>query len=260
MIDIDYTEVPYLQEILSYLPINPIDSEDLTTYLENVSNVIAINYKYGQYQFSYFGVHLLFMSYIYCSIWKISQIESNRYMDSLMFVRAYNGRENDLHIDINNIDSIFNYSLIPEKDVSKFFKIIELDISQIKQISNLIGLRDEMAHALGKFKILTAEEFDIRIDSILKSMEQINSKMTSIMKKWYLNVVLDFCNGKYNEYSNETDFIEEQMVQNFKLSINELLKLNSVSLSSLISQRRMLKNKINKFKKSLNSYCEIFGV
>ena len=122
MIDIDYTEVPYLQEILSYLPINPIDSEDLTTYLENVSNVIAINYKYGQYQFSYFGVHLLFMSYIYCSIWKISQIESNRYMDSLMFVRAYNGRENDLHIDINNIDSIFNYSLIPEKDVSKLGK------------------------------------------------------------------------------------------------------------------------------------------
>lgn len=27
--DIDYTEIPYLQKILNYLPINPNDEEDI---------------------------------------------------------------------------------------------------------------------------------------------------------------------------------------------------------------------------------------
>ena len=33
--EIDYTEVPYLQEILNYLPINPDDEEDINSYVNN---------------------------------------------------------------------------------------------------------------------------------------------------------------------------------------------------------------------------------
>ena len=50
--EIDYTEVPYLQEILNYLPINPDDEEDINSYVNNVTNLIAVNYKYEQYQLS----------------------------------------------------------------------------------------------------------------------------------------------------------------------------------------------------------------
>ena len=48
---VDYTEVPYLQEILNYLPIDPADEEDVINYIQNVTNLIAVNYKYEQYQF-----------------------------------------------------------------------------------------------------------------------------------------------------------------------------------------------------------------
>ena len=53
--DIDYTEIPYLQEILNYLPINPNDEEDINSYINNITSLIAVNYKYEQYQFAYFG-------------------------------------------------------------------------------------------------------------------------------------------------------------------------------------------------------------
>ena len=33
---VDYTEVPHLQELLSYLPINPEDEEDIVNYIENI--------------------------------------------------------------------------------------------------------------------------------------------------------------------------------------------------------------------------------
>lgn len=76
---VDYTEVPYLQEILNYLPIDPADEEDVINYIQNITNLIAVNYKYGQYQFAYFGLHLLYMTFIYCTAWKIGQIEPERY-------------------------------------------------------------------------------------------------------------------------------------------------------------------------------------
>ena len=82
---VDYTEVPHLQELLSYLPINPEDEEDIVNYVQNITNLIAVNYKYGQYQFAYFGVHLLYMTYIYCTAWKIGQIEPDRYRDAIVY-------------------------------------------------------------------------------------------------------------------------------------------------------------------------------
>ena len=52
MVDtVDYTDVPYLQEILNFLPINPDDEEDVINYVQNITNVVAVNYKYSQYQF-----------------------------------------------------------------------------------------------------------------------------------------------------------------------------------------------------------------
>ena len=44
---VDYTEVPYLQEILNFLPINPDDEEDVVSYIGNITNLIAVNFKYG---------------------------------------------------------------------------------------------------------------------------------------------------------------------------------------------------------------------
>ena len=121
---VDYTEVPYLQDILNFLPINPTDEEDVSGYIENISNLIAVNYKYGQYQFAYFGIHLLYMTYIYCTAWKISQIEPDRYKDAIIYARSYSGRENEFKID--EPESVFVYSLMPESDIAKVFKIIGL--------------------------------------------------------------------------------------------------------------------------------------
>ena len=37
--EIDYTEVPYLQEILNFLPINPSDEEDINSYINNITRI-----------------------------------------------------------------------------------------------------------------------------------------------------------------------------------------------------------------------------
>lgn len=254
---VDYTEVPYLQEILNYLPIDPVDEEDVSNYIQNITNLVAVNYKYGQYQFAYFGIHLLYMTYIYCTAWKISQIEPERYKDAIVFARAYSGREKDLKIE--DAESIFAYSLMPEKDIARLFKIIELDKSQISAVSDLVDTRNEMAHASGKFEILTEDSFDVKVNGILNSMKTIHRHMDRPIRKWFEQVLLSFCAGEYEGYDNPKDVILEQMIQSFKLSVNELLVCNEMSVRSLITDHRDYQIKLKNFKKSVSEHCQEMG-
>ena len=251
---VDYTEVPYLQEILRYLPIDPIDEESLIDYIKNITNLIAINYKYDQYQFAYFGIHLLYMTYIYCTAWKVSQFEAARYKDAIVFARAYNGREKDLKIE--EASSIFVYSLMPEKDIARLFKIIGLDKSQISVVSNLVDARNEMAHASGKFEILTEDIFDAKAHNIINSIKNIHECMVPLIRKWHKQVLINFCTGEYEEYDNPDDIISEQMIQSFKLSTIELLICNEMSIKALITEHREHQVKLKAFKKAMRQYCE----
>lgn len=254
---VDYTEVPYLQEILNFLPVNPDDEEDIINYVQNITNLVAVNYKYSQYQFAYFGVHLLYMTYIYCTAWKIGQIEPERYKDAIVFARSYSGRERDLKIE--DAESIFAYSLIPERDIAKLFKIIGLDKSQISAVDDIVVTRNEMAHASGKFEILTEDSFDAKVSSILTSMKNIHRCMNMPIRKWCEQILLSFCAGEYDGYDDPKDFISEQMIQSFKLSINELLVCNEMSVNGLITAHRGYQLKLRNFKKAMFDHCQEMG-
>jgi len=254
---LEFTEVPYLQEILNYLPIDPVDEEDVNNYVQNVRNLIEVNFKYGQYQFAYFGIHLLYMTYIYSAAWKIGQISAERYKDAIVFARPYNGREADLKIE--DADTIFAYSLIPEKDIAKLFKIIDLDKSHIKNVCDLVDTRNDMAHATGRFEILTEEAFIIKAGSVHASITTVHKCMEKQIRKWYSEVLLSFCAGEYEDYDKPEEFISEQIIQSFKLSVAEMLICNDMSVSTLITQHRGYEKKLKAFKKAVTSHCENMG-
>lgn len=255
---IEYSDVPYLQDILEYLPIDSIDDENITRYIMDITNLVMINYKYEQYQFAYFGVHLLYMTYIYCAIWKISKISPVRYCDVVAFARPYTGKEK--HINIENISSIFEYCHIPEKNISKVFKIIGLNESQIKNVSVLVDVRNEMAHASGKLGILTEGNFDASANMVLASIRNIHRSMDKQIRLWFKGILKGFCNNEFSDYDDIKDIISEQMIQNFKLSVNVLLVCNEMSVAEIITEKREFKDKLNNFKKVLKLHCEELGL
>ncbi len=254
---IDYTEVPCLQEILNFLPINPDDKEDVVNYIQNIQNVIVVKYKNDQYQFAYFGIHLLFMTYIYCTAWKISQIEPERYKDAIIFARAYSGRERDL--DIEDVSSVFAYRLLPETEIIKLFKIIDLDVSHMNDVKETVKIRNDMAHASGNFIIKTEESFDLKATRVLNLMKAVDKRMYRPVRKWYEQVLLRFCRGEYEEYTDPKDIIYEKMILDFKLSVNELLVCEQMSVKYLINERRNDKDKLRAFEKAITDHCVNMG-
>jgi hypothetical protein len=252
---IDYTNVPHLEEILNYLPISAIDKEDVSLYMQNITNLILVNYRYEQYQFAYFGLHLLYMTYIYFTVWKISKVIPDRYKDATVFARAYSGR----YLDLINIDSIFQYSLVPEKELPKIFKLIGLDDGQLGNISGLVDTRNDMAHASGKFEIPNDMEFASKANSIYVSIRNIHNCMANQIRMWYQDILLKYCSGEFDVYEDNSDFIFEQMIQNFNLSVNELLVCNEMSVRKLTATNPMIRDKFKSFKLSLKTYCENQG-
>jgi hypothetical protein len=249
---IEDTNVPYLEEILNYLPISAVDKEDVSLYVRNITNLISVNYRYEQYQFAYFGLHLLYMTYIYFTVWKISKVIPDRYKDATVFARVYNNRE----LEFLNIESIFQYSLVPEKELPKIFKLIDLDGGQLGIISGLVDTRNDMAHATGKFEIPNDTEFESRANSICTSIRNIHKCMTDQIKSWYQDILLKYCSGEFESYIDDNDFIFEQMIQNFNLSVNELFVCNEMSIRELTTANPIIRDKLISFKKSLRIYCE----
>jgi hypothetical protein len=107
-------------EIFDYLPIEDIE---VNGYTKPLYNSAIVTYEKEEYQFSYFAMHLIFMSFIYSTVWKIGQFHKEKYEDSLLFARPYNGS----NVDFKEISSVFEYSHLPEKDIFEFFALIDID-------------------------------------------------------------------------------------------------------------------------------------
>lgn len=58
----------------------------------------------------------------------------------------------------------------------------------------------------------------------------------------------------YVLYSKDSD-----MIQSFKLSVNELLVCNEMSVSSLITAHRGYQTKLKDFKKAISDHCQEMG-
>lgn len=252
---VDHTAIPFLDEVQGFLPIDAVDKEDIATYIRNIVDLVALNYKYEQYQFAYLGLHLLYMTYIYCTVWKISKVNEARYTDMVVFAKPYHNKK----LDFCNIESVFEYSYVPERELPKIFQLIDLDKAQIGIIGGLVDDRNDMAHASGRFKILTEDSFTIGANAIYTSIKNIHGCMDKQIRLWYQDVLVKYCNEEFEGYSEVNDFIAEQMIQSFYLSVNELLICNTMSIKEIIKGAPDIEDRLIVFKSKLNSYCENAG-
>lgn len=212
-------------DILNYLPIDDLEVHD---YVGPLLNSALITYEKEQYQFAYFALHLVFMTAIYGFVWKISQFHKEKYEDSLLFARPYNGTS----VDFKNVQSLFAYSKMPEKDIFEFLSLVGLDNSFIKSVKRLIDTRNEMAHASGQIRIATSESFDRAIKELLSILGNIQKKLNNTIKNWYkeeLNKIAK--NGIDTEFEDAQDYIKSVFVDRLSFSRYDLQTCSECGVS-----------------------------
>lgn len=83
--------------------------------------------------------------------------------------------------------------------------------------------------------------------------------MNESIRKWYSEILISFCAGEFSDYKEARDLLTEHMIQSFKLSLNELLICNEMSVNSLVTQHRGYQTKLKQFKKTISDYCQEMG-
>jgi len=214
-------------EMLEYLPIEDVEVND---YVRPLFNSALATYEKAEYQFSYFAMHLIFMTYIYLTVWKISQYHKDNYEHSLLFARPYNGKE----VDFREIKTIFDYSHLPEKDIFEFFALIDMDNGYIKSTKKLIDYRNEMAHATGKIEITSEEKFNLAISEILSVTVKIHEKLSSTIREWYRDELLYYAENELSEeFESTLDYITNIFINKYSFSQKEFLVCKEFGLNKL---------------------------
>jgi hypothetical protein len=217
--------------IFDYLPLEDIE---VNGYTKPLYNSAIVTYEKKEYQFSYFAMHLIFMSFIYSTVWKIGQFHKEKYEDSLLFARPYNGSS----VDFKEINSVFEYSHLPEKDIFEFFALIGIDNGYIKSIKRLIDFRNEMAHATGTFQISSESHFNDALRELLSVSSNIQEKMNLAIRSWYREVLINYAkNGLTDTYATPTDFVAEVFINNLSFSKKDLEVCKDFGLNKLKNRK-----------------------
>ena len=92
---------------------------------------------------------------------------------------------------------------------------------------------------------------------VLECMAQrqiiVNNEAVVKLSQQEIADTLGFTKSKVNS------IIRELMIQSFKLSVNELLVCNEMSVSSLITEHRGYQAKLKDFKKAISDHCQEMG-
>ena len=162
------------QVILDYLP-SYYFTEKEQEYLPFIWDTFVCNYKNEKYQFSFLAYHMLFMMFVYFSIWKIKMVRHD------CFKKALIGFGKDIENKFIDAVTPFSFSELNERSIFRFFKLIGFDNSKIGQWIKIIDKRNDVAHSNGNIFFESQEQLDENIAGILECVEQIQKNMKDVL-------------------------------------------------------------------------------
>ncbi|MDD4089695.1 MAG: hypothetical protein PHP29_08395 [Tissierellia bacterium] len=218
----------YLYKLSKFFPLYDFE---VSEYFKKLSNTININYENNEYQFSYIGVHLLLMTYLYFIVWQISKMSNKMYELTALFARPFNGSE----INFDGIESIFDFKDLPEKEVINFLYLIGFDKSYLTILKKQIEIRNAMAHASGTYDILEEEPFKIAVDNVISIFEKCHKNICdNLLLKEYSNQLYIISHNKIDNDSI-SEFVENNLITELSLSYTEISYIMNLGKNKVCS-------------------------
>jgi hypothetical protein len=191
-------------DLESYLPLS-FKSPKEQEYVAFLWDAFETNYTHGKYQFAFLAYHMLVMSFIYFEIWQIKQVKARDFQLGLIGF-AKNEKE------LLAANSPFAFSVVPERTVLRFLRLIACDNSKIGSYVKLVDARNESAHPNGNIFYSTQEALDDRIAEMLRAVEEIQVHSRPLVEHCYREFLLHSQDAEGREYLDDTDQVREVLV------------------------------------------------
>jgi len=217
--------------ILEYLPSSfrePGEQE----YITFLWDAFASNYENEKYQFAMLPYHMLYMSFVYFSVWQIKLMRPKDFENASIFVPQ---KERD----ILKASTPFTFSVVNERSIFKFLKLIGCEDQHTGSFAKLVDLRNDLAHSNGLINCRDQRSADQRIDEVMRQVCAIQSHMTPLLHECLKQFLVESCaNDGGMQYDNLQDQIKEMLVHEHYFSLKDIEACRSFNILSLESEPR----------------------
>lgn len=214
--------------ILEYLP-NSFKEPGEKEYIDFLWDAFESNYEHGKFQFAMLPYHMLYMSFVYFSVWQIRLMRPTDFSHATIF------QKNEKQVMAGT--SPFTLYRVAEGEVFRFLRIIGCDEDQIRPFSELVGERNKLAHANGTIACGNQSSADTKIAEILKQVRAIQLHMTPILHQCVKAFLLESATPiDERQYEDPTDQIRELLVHKNYFSLKDIEACMTFDLQCLCNE------------------------
>ncbi len=215
--------------ILEYLPSSfrePGEHE----YINFLWDAFASNYENEKYQFAMLPYHMLYMSFVYFSVWQIKLIRPKDFENAAIFVPK---KEQD----ILKASTPFTFSVVNERSIFKFLKLIGCEDQHTGSFARLVDVRNELAHSNGLINCRDQSSADKRIADVMRQVCAIQSHMTPLLHECLSQFLIDSCEQVEGmEYDNPADQLRELLAHRHYFSKKDIEACLAFNIQTLQTQ------------------------
>jgi hypothetical protein len=201
-------------ELGNYLPLS-FKSPKEQEYVEFLWDAFETNYTHGKYQFAFLAYHMLTMSFVYFNIWQVKQTEPKEFAMGLIGLP----RDEKALLEAS---SPFSFSIVAERTMLRFLKLIGCDNGKIGTYAKLVDDRNDTAHPNGNIFFSTQAALDKKIAEILRVVEEIQTHSKSVIERCYRDFLLQNHDPEEREYPDAADQIREVLIHGNYLSQKDI--------------------------------------
>ena len=172
----------------NYLPLS-FKTRSEQEYIAFLWDAFETNYTHDKYQFAFLAYHMLAMSFVYFKIWQIKQVRPADFEKGLI---GFTRDEKTLLA----ATSPFVFSIVNERTILRFLKLIACDNSMIGTYAKLVDDRNDTAHPNGNIFFSTQDALDIKISEILRVVDEIQTQSRAVIEHCYRDFLLQNYNSE----------------------------------------------------------------
>jgi hypothetical protein len=202
-------------ELANYLPLS-FKTQKEQEYIEFLWDAFESNYKNEKYQFAFLAYHMLTMSFVYFNIWQIKQTEPGDFEKGLI------GFGKDVEKGLLAATSPFAFSVVPERTMLRFLKLIACDNSKIGTYAKLVDDRNESAHPNGNIFYSEQSALDLKVREILRVADEIQTHSAPLIERCYSKFLAESNDPEDREYPDDVDQIREVLIHGHYMSQKDI--------------------------------------
>lgn len=192
-------------QIMRYLPASYKSTQD-QDYIAYLRDSFDQNYQNGKYQFALLACHMLYMSFVYFSVWQIKNSRPDDFAKSLI------GFSKDDEKELLAASNPFTFWKINEARIFRFLKLVGCENDSIGKFAKLVDKRNDIAHPNGIIHCTDQRSADLRLSEILSQIDSIQERMTPVIHNCLREFLLSSFDPENREYQDTADQIREVLI------------------------------------------------